>query len=122
MVHENDTFLPDEFTDELFLAVKGNHHVHIISGCSHRGITNMLKVAATELNANIGVVTGGFHLLNAGEDFVAWIADEFIKAGVQRIEVSHCTGIDQYHFLRKHFPGKVFYNHGGKVVILEEDT
>ena len=44
-IRENNSFLPDEFKDELFMVVKNNEFIHIISGCSHRGISNMLKTA-----------------------------------------------------------------------------
>lgn len=116
---ESGNFKQDEFNDELFMSIRGKEQLHVISGCSHRGISNILKAAHNHFNSPIGVVAGGFHLLNSGEDFVKRIAKEFQILGVGRVEVSHCTGIDQYHFFRKYFPGKVFYNHAGKMVILQ---
>jgi 7,8-dihydropterin-6-yl-methyl-4-(beta-D-ribofuranosyl)aminobenzene 5'-phosphate synthase len=118
-IREKDKFVKDKFTDEQFMVVEGREHIHIISGCSHRGISNVLASASKQFNKPAGIVTGGFHLKNSSEEFVRIIAENFTSHNVQSVEVSHCTGIEQYHFLRKHFPGKVFYNHTGKVIIME---
>ena len=118
-VKEHDSFTPDMFTDEQFMLIRGKENVHIISGCSHSGISNVLASATDLFKQQVGTVTGGFHLMNTDEHFVAGLAEKFKALNVRRLEVSHCTGIDQYHFLRKHFPEKVFYNHTGKTIILE---
>lgn len=110
--------VPDTFEDELFLSLIHNERIHIISSCSHRGISNIIKSAYNLFQLPVKTVVGGFHLKNEKADDAAAIAHYLNKMNIENIGVCHCTGIDRYVTLKNQCQGKVFYNCTGKEIIL----
>lgn len=105
---------PDRFDDELALVMKRGRDVAVLSACSHRGITNILRtVLDTFPDAGLRLVLGGFHIRTCGagknEVIARYLADHL----PQRLGVCHCTGIDQYALFHQIFAGRLFYNYTG---------
>ena len=59
----------DTFTDELALVLKQGDEVSVLSACSHRGITNIVRrVQEYFPQASLKLVLGGFHIRNAAKE------------------------------------------------------
>ena len=66
-----------------------------MTGCSHSGIVNILRHAMkTAAATKVSAVIGGFHLIGAKQERIAWTINEFKKAGVELVASGHCTGFD----------------------------
>ena len=64
----------------------------VLTGCSHQGITGVLRRAKEIVQEEICLVLGGFHLLRHSENQIEQIIEEFRTLGVQRCGPTHCTG------------------------------
>ena len=64
----------------------------VVVGCSHPGITNIVKRAKEILNKPILYAIGGFHLMRSSEDEIIEIVKEMKNLGVEYVTPTHCTG------------------------------
>ncbi len=114
---EDDSKIPDTFSDELAMVLVEPEGLSVLSACSHRGITNILRTVRTafpEFPCNL--LLGGFHIHNAEESKYQVIADYLHEYLPQKIGVCHCTGVDKYAFFYKDFGDRIFYNYTGKQI------
>ena len=90
-----DAMLPDLFDHEIYLMIneKGKHV--LISGCSHKGILNIVEWFRPD------VLIGGFH-------FSSLPLDDTLKGYAEKLNgynttyyTCHCTGAEQYEFMKK---------------------
>lgn len=109
----DDKLIPDEFDDELFLVVKKHDQIHVITACSHRGITNICTTATDYFGQPVGLILGGFHTKNATPSQYQTIIDYFRQLRPKSIGVCHCTGVDKYAEMRTDINSEVFYNFTG---------
>jgi 7,8-dihydropterin-6-yl-methyl-4-(beta-D-ribofuranosyl)aminobenzene 5'-phosphate synthase len=112
-------FVPDEFDDELFLAIKQNEQINIVTACSHRGITNICTTATEQFKLPVGLVLGGFHTKNCTPEQYEMLIDYFRQLKPKSIGVCHCTGIDKYADLRNECEAHLFYNYTGNEINIE---
>lgn len=109
----------DTFTDELALVLKQGDEVSVLSACSHRGITNIVRrVQEYFPQASLKLVLGGFHIRNAAKEKFEVIARFFEERLPQRLGVCHCTGTDKYALFHQCFGDRTFYNYTGRIEIL----
>ena len=64
----------------------------VVVGCSHPGITNIVKRAREILNKPILYAIGGFHLFRSGEEEIIEVVKGMKNLGVEYITPTHCTG------------------------------
>ncbi|MCI1683972.1 MAG: MBL fold metallo-hydrolase [Bacteroides sp.] len=121
LVCRNEGMLLDTFEDELVLVLTDARGISVISACSHRGITNIMRtVRKSFLYLPCQLLLGGFHIHNAGQQKFEIIADYLQKDAPCQIGVCHCTGVDQYAFFQQRFGNSVFYNYTGRVIQLND--
>ncbi|MBE5743750.1 MAG: MBL fold metallo-hydrolase [Clostridiales bacterium] len=98
-VCRNGEFIPDDFTHEIYLMIGDI----LISGCSHRGILNILKQFEPR------VFIGGLHLVKyeVGGEKLSYIASEIDKHPTV-IYSGHCTGEEQYSYLKTILKNKLY--------------
>ena len=109
----------DTFADELALVLKQADEVSVLSACSHRGITNIIRTVQEYFpQASLKLVLGGFHIRNTAKEKFDVIARFFESHLPQRLGVCHCTGIDKYALFHQCFGDRAFYNYTGRVEIL----
>lgn len=109
----------DTFTDELALVLKQADEVSVLSACSHRGITNIIRTVQGHFpHASLKLVLGGFHIRNTAKEKFEVIARFFENHLPQQLGVCHCTGIDKYALFHQCFGDRAFYNYTGRVEIL----
>ena len=64
----------------------------IVVGCSHPGITNIVKKAKDILNKPILYAIGGFHLFRSKEEEIEEVVRDMKDLGVEYVTPTHCTG------------------------------
>lgn len=109
--------VPDDFSHEHYLlATEGDVRL-LISGCSHRGIANIMHWTKDE---RITHMAGGFHLsATKPQDFSRLddLAQELLGYDVEYF-TGHCTGIEQYARLKASMGSRVSYLGTGRIIEL----
>jgi 7,8-dihydropterin-6-yl-methyl-4-(beta-D-ribofuranosyl)aminobenzene 5'-phosphate synthase len=117
LVKEGDKLRPDPLKDDLALIIKTQKGLVVVLGCGHRGMINTLhhaqKITGVE---QIRMVVGGTHLLHASRKQIGLTIAELKRLSVQKIGVSHCTGLQAAAVLFQEFGDKFFFNNTGNVV------
>jgi 7,8-dihydropterin-6-yl-methyl-4-(beta-D-ribofuranosyl)aminobenzene 5'-phosphate synthase len=73
----------------------------VISGCGHAGIVNIIEHARKIVRpAAVVAAIGGFHLLAASDETLAWTGGKLKEFGVAHLLGAHCTGIEAVYRLR----------------------
>ena len=90
---ENGRLTAEDFRHEHYLLIEENGRRVLISGCSHKGILNILEWFHPD------VLVGGFH-------FMKLPCDKRLKGCAEQLDrfdteyyTCHCTGVAQYHFM-----------------------
>ena len=111
---EKGILLPDDFRDEQYLMICEEEKKVLLSGCSHKGVLNIVSWFEPD------VLVGGFHFKKldpAGDG-----AEKLSKAAKQLMKYStqyytgHCTGIEQYQFLKEIMGDRLEYLATGEAV------
>ena len=107
---------PERFLHEHYLIVRENDVCLLVSGCSHRGIANIMQWSRDE---GITHVIGGFHLMRTPTDSnrIEQTAHELLRYPATYL-TCHCTGLDQYARLKELMGDKLGYLSTGSVVQL----
>lgn len=113
---EGISFLDDTFEDELFLVIKADEHINIITACSHRGITNICSTATSFFKQPVNLILGGFHMKDCGIEQYVHITHYLQELQPQLLGTCHCTGVEKFSSLLNEADCKVFYNATGNKV------
>ncbi|MBF0207563.1 MAG: MBL fold metallo-hydrolase [Oligoflexia bacterium] len=103
MVCKNNQIEQDSFEEEQFLAIVKGTRLTIVSGCSHRGISNMLATALSHFSgSSIGDISivGGLHLIDSSEEQIDRFIECLKKFPISKISTCHCTGVEAYHQIK----------------------
>jgi len=118
-VKENGKLKPDPLWDDQALFIKSDKGLIILLGCGHRGIINTIrhaqKLTGIEL---IYAVIGGTHLISASPQQLDSTIAELLSLGIQRLGLSHCTGLPASAVLAQRFGEAFFFNNAGTCVNL----
>ncbi len=98
MKKENDRMVPDDFRHEQYLLIQEASKKILLSGCSHKGILNIMHWLKPD------VLIGGFHFskMDCIQDTEALrFAAESLKEYPTKYFTGHCTGVEQYVFLKE---------------------
>jgi 7,8-dihydropterin-6-yl-methyl-4-(beta-D-ribofuranosyl)aminobenzene 5'-phosphate synthase len=114
VVKQEDGFIPDKLLDDQAIIINTEPGLVVVLGCAHRGIVNTLY-HARELTGvkTVHTVLGGCHLMDASEERVRLTLAALKKLGVQRIGVSHCTGLPASAIMAQEFGDGFFFNNTG---------
>lgn len=111
----NDELIPDNFIHEQYLMINENDKNILISGCSHKGILNIVHW----LKPNI--LVGGFHFmkLDVKSDDRKKLIDSAKILNKTDIEfyTCHCTGIEQFDFLKQYINKLKYISCGQEIMI-----
>ena len=106
-------YVPDDFSDELALAIQTNVGLVIITGCAHSGITNIIdKCLSVTGEKKIHMLLGGFHTSKKTSKELMAVAIGLNAYAIENIGISHCTG----DILEKYLAGAVLGFHVGDMV------
>ena len=110
-------FFPEDFSHEHYLLIEENHKTILISGCSHKGILNIVDWFKPD------ILIGGFHLKsldtkNQGDIKTLQNLGEKLASYNTVFYTCHCTGESQFDVLKSVMKEKLFYIGTGDTVIL----
>jgi len=115
-VMENGQLIPDDFRHEIYMLVEENGKKILFSGCSHKGILNIVHRFKPD------VLVGGFHFmkLDPNSDGREHLLEQAAQlcAYHTKYYTCHCTGVEQYELLRSAMGEKLKYLSAGMVVEL----
>ena len=115
-------YVQDDFAHEQNLIVTDQGKSALFTGCSHRGIANIL-CSAKNHNPDIHALLGGFHLYNPANKtaepppVVQRLADELSKHDAV-FYTGHCTGEKAFNSMRGSMGEKLKRLTTGEVIIL----
>ncbi len=110
-VRREGKLLPDGFRHEQYLLIEEKGKRVLISGCSHKGVRNLLEWFRPD------VLVGGFHLMKKPADETLAPFAEALGAGDTRLYTCHCTGLEQYRWLKSRIPGLGYLSTGQTIEI-----
>ena len=84
--------LPDDFGDEICMAIRGDDGLSVVAACSHVGILNIVSTVAERFNEPVTRLVGGVHLLNADDERIDKTIAELKNLGVRDFKLCHCSG------------------------------
>jgi len=116
-VKEKTGWRPDEILDDQALIINTEQGLVIILGCAHRGIINTLYHAQQITGVKpIHMVLGGCHLIRASRERVQSTISVLRELNVQKLGVSHCTGLRTAVMMAQEFGDEFFFNNAGTVI------
>lgn len=107
---------PDDFRHEHYLMITENERKILISGCSHKGIINIMNWLSPD------ILVGGFHFMKVGTDSEAKDREELQKASETLLSYNtvyytgHCTGLDQYCYMKQFMGNRLHYLAAGQEI------
>lgn len=103
---------PDDFRHEQYLLVEEGGKRILISGCSHKGILQIMEAFRPD------ILVGGFH-------FMKITAEETLRKAAEKLleyetvyYTGHCTGQTQYAYLKEIMGDQLHYLAAGTIVEL----
>lgn len=104
-----DGFIPDNFRHEQYLLIEEDGNKILISGCSHKGIMDISEWFRPN------VLIGGFHFSKLPTDENLERYADILNGYETDFYTCHCTGTDQYEFMKKRMD-RLFYLSTGQTV------
>lgn len=107
----------DDFAHEQYLVIEENGRRAVISGCSHKGILNIVRWLSPD------VLVGGFHFmkldpaLSQDADILSRAADALLAAPCVYY-TGHCTGEAPFAFLKSRMGDRLRYAACGEEILL----
>jgi len=108
---------PDPLNDDLSMIIDSDKGLIVVLGCAHAGMINILNYAIEKLGRDrIFAVIGGTHLGFSSEaqfDETLKVIDRY---AIERIGVSHCTGLVKASRLHASLGERFFFGSVGAVL------
>ncbi|NMD39054.1 MAG: MBL fold metallo-hydrolase [Christensenellaceae bacterium] len=118
----NSNFVDDDFHHEHYLIInEKNGKKALISGCSHKGINNIMHWVRYD---NIDAYIGGIYLLNLDVDnnkdkrSLDMIIDDLLAHKNTNYYVGHCVGEEQYNCMKQKMGERLNYIRTGQIIEL----
>lgn len=107
----NGTLVPDAFSHEQYLLIEECGKRTLISGCSHKGILDIVDWFSPD------TLVGGFHFSKLAFDGALADAARSLAAHPTEFYTCHCTGREQYEFMRLYMPSLHYLSCGQTVTV-----
>ncbi|MGI6486135.1 MAG: MBL fold metallo-hydrolase [Thermoanaerobacterales bacterium] len=112
-------FQQDTIIDDQSLVLETDKGLFIILGCAHSGMINILEYAIKQTGqTHIHAIIGGTHLGAVSEEQLEQSVKTLKQFDINKIGVSHCTGLKASILLAQEFGEKFFFCNVGTVVEL----
>jgi len=113
-VKEDTGWQPDKLLDDQALIINTEPGLVVLLGCSHHGVINTLYYAQQLTGVKpIHTVLGGCHLISASQERIRLTISALRELSVQKLGVSHCTGLPAAVIMAQEFGDKFFFNNTG---------
>lgn len=109
----------DPLLDDQALFIRTPRGIVVVVGCSHSGLINILRYAQQVTGSpSIYAVVGGTHLVAANDERLHVTIQALKEMQVEKLAVSHCTGVHAQMKLQEAFgDGFVLNNVGNTITI-----
>lgn len=101
---------------EQAMVVSTEKGLTIITGCAHDGIITILEYVMSNIEKNIYLIMGGFHLLDEPIRKIKEIGSKFKEAGVKYLGPCQCTGEDAVKVFRELYSDRLLDIEIGKTI------
>jgi len=119
-IKEDGEFKPDILADDLAIIINTKPGLVVILGCGHRGLINTLRHAQKlTRRQEIRMVVGGCHLIGTSTERVRLTLAALKEMDVQKIGVSHCTGLPAAAIMAHELGDRFFFNNAGTRLTLD---
>ncbi len=108
---EKEQFFPEDFRHEHYLLIEEGEKRVLISGCSHQGIINIMEWFKPD------ILIGGFHFMKHSLDDTLIEYGKILNSYDTEYYTCHCTGVEQYEFLRPYIKRLNYLAEGEEIVI-----
>lgn len=105
---------PEDFIHEQYLMLEDGGQRVLFSGCSHRGILNIMHRFAPD------VLIGGFHFSGIAPGAILSAHAAALACYDTDYYTCHCTGYVQYTYMKSVMP-RLHYLAGGQTVLLNQE-
>lgn len=102
--------IPDRFRHEQYLMIEEDGKRTLFCGCSHLGVVNIAEVYRPD------ILVGGFHYSKL-PPFILETEAERLGATKTRFYTCHCTGEEQYKYLKSRLDSLSYISCGETVII-----
>ena len=99
-------FVLDHFKHEIYMVIEEDKKTVLFSGCSHKGIENIIDSIEKKNDLFLTHVVGGFHFSHYDSfnfkqtDYLQSLGTKFKKRGSTIFYTGHCTGNEAYFELK----------------------
>lgn len=100
-------FEEDHFDHEIYMVLTEGENKVLFSGCSHKGIKNIMDTIEKRKSIEISHVIGGFHLSHydnsndVENNYLADLGQRLYKHKTSKYFSCHCTGDEAFDVLKK---------------------
>jgi 7,8-dihydropterin-6-yl-methyl-4-(beta-D-ribofuranosyl)aminobenzene 5'-phosphate synthase len=118
-----NVYLTGEMGDDIkeqSLIIDTSKGLIIVTGCSHPGIVNILKLSKKILDKPIYLVLGGFHLLDKSDAELQKVLEGFKELKVEKCGATHCTGEKAIAMLKNSFGENYLPMGTGKILEISD--
>jgi 7,8-dihydropterin-6-yl-methyl-4-(beta-D-ribofuranosyl)aminobenzene 5'-phosphate synthase len=114
-----DGWEADKVLDDLAVLIKTESGLVVVLGCAHRGMINTLYHAREVTGVKkIHMVLGGSHLKDATDEQIWQAISALNEMGVEKLGVSHCTGMRATLLLAQTYGDDFIFNNTGNIINL----
>ena len=110
-VKKNDEFCPEDFLHEQYLLIEENGKKILFSGCSHKGILNIVNKYRPDY------LIGGFHFSKIEDESRLRCCAEELETYDTKYFTGHCTGVKQFEVLSKYMTELKYLACGESVIL-----
>lgn len=103
----NGSYEPDRFDHEIYLVIKEEDNLVLFSGCSHKGIENILLTIEERQKAKFTHIIGGFHMSHYDPQdliqttYLETLGQRLVTNSTSKFLSCHCTGDEAFNALKK---------------------
>jgi 7,8-dihydropterin-6-yl-methyl-4-(beta-D-ribofuranosyl)aminobenzene 5'-phosphate synthase len=116
-VKSGDGYVKDEIRDDQSVVIETKKGLFIVLGCCHSGIINTLSYIVEKMGERrIHAVIGGTHLGPVSDEQREKSIEALKAFNIERLGVSHCTGLKTATRLAGEFGERFFFCNVGTVV------
>ncbi|AIO18959.1 Metallo-beta-lactamase superfamily protein [Candidatus Izimaplasma bacterium HR1] len=113
MIYEDGQYIEDHFHHEIYLIVTEGENNILFSGCSHKGIGNIVESVENNSKKFVSHIIGGLHFSHYDSfnlqqtDYLQKIGDKFANEKDINVYACHCTGDDAFFELKQAMRSKL---------------
>lgn len=119
-VKKDGEFKKDDFEHEIYLILQDNDKNVLLTGCSHKGIRNIVDSLEKQFQFTLDYVVGGYHLMRYDKsklkhnEYLEDLADSF-RHRKTKFFACHCTGDEAFDKLQNSMEN-LYPLHTGSVI------